>query len=354
MKGISVIVCCHNSSSRLSATLDHLKAQESMIAPWEVLIIDNRSSDATADFARSNWANGPVPLRVIDESRLGVRFARERGFSEARYPFLAFVDDDNWLAPDWLRTAHEIISSDSSLGAVGSIIVPACEVPAPAWFDDFHSIYALLTERDFEHAPQPPKYLPTAGLCVRKKAWERLIANQFRFQLSGTVGTKPQGGEDTELTSVFRLCGWRLAVSPRLHVKHFIPARRLRWMYLRGLTRGYAASNVLLDAYSDHSLSLSGFRGWVSDRWWYQLAREFSKLAPRSGSVLVALFSEAEGRYDVIEIEKLFGRAIGLLKSRGRYGSTRQMVRRAGWPPAHPFRTPPESVSAGAPARTTS
>src|SRR6516164_1105638 len=106
MDGLSVIICCHNSTLRLATTLGHLKEQESPGVPWEVLIIDNASTDGTGEFAQSCWQNGPVPLRLIGESRLGVRYARERGFSEARYEFLAFVDDDNWIAHDWVRTAY--------------------------------------------------------------------------------------------------------------------------------------------------------------------------------------------------------------------------------------------------------
>ena len=79
MEGLSVIICCHNSASRLPVTLSHLKVQEPPAAPWELLLIDNASTDGTADVARSYWQNGPAPLRIIDESRLGVRFARERG-----------------------------------------------------------------------------------------------------------------------------------------------------------------------------------------------------------------------------------------------------------------------------------
>jgi cellulose synthase/poly-beta-1,6-N-acetylglucosamine synthase-like glycosyltransferase len=123
--GISVIICCLNSVSKLLVTLAHLEAQEPPAAPWELLIIDNESTDGSADFARRDWKSDRIPLRVVEEPRLGVRFARERGLSESRYPFLAFVDDDNWLAPDWVRTAYEIISSDESLLASAAFSSPS-------------------------------------------------------------------------------------------------------------------------------------------------------------------------------------------------------------------------------------
>lgn len=99
------------------------------MTPWEGLLIDNASTDRSAEVARSCWQNGPAPLRLIDESPTGVRYARERGLAEARYECLGFVDDDHWVAHDWVRAAYDIISSDSSPGGVGSIrSVSACLV----------------------------------------------------------------------------------------------------------------------------------------------------------------------------------------------------------------------------------
>ena len=190
MQGFSVIICCHNGATRLPTTLAHLIAQEPPMTPWEVLLIDNASTDGSAAVARSCWRHGPAPLRIIDESRPGVRYARERGLTEAKYEFLGFVDDDNWVAPDWVGAANDIISSDSSLGAVGSIRTPACEVSPPAWFEKFHSIYAVLTDHDLKQVQQPLQYLPTSGLCVRKTAWDKLIQDGFRFQLTGRLGKK--------------------------------------------------------------------------------------------------------------------------------------------------------------------
>ena len=330
--GLSVIVCCHNGASRLPITLEHLKLQESPAAPWEVLIIDNASTDGTAELARCCWQNGPAPLYVINESRVGVRYARERGFFEARYEFLGFVDDDNWVAHDWVRTAYEIISSDAGLGAVGSIRAPACEVSSPAWFDDFHSPYAVLTEQELERMQKAPEYLPTAGLCVRKAAWDRLIQNGFRFQLTGRKGKKLQGGEDTELTIALRLSGWQLRIDRRLQMLHFMPAQRLNWNYLRRLQRSHSASWALLDAYMKHSLSLQpGLRRWLSERWWLQLGKSLGKIVRRPSAIMAALSSDGEGRNEVIEVEQQIGRALGLLRLRGRYGALRRELRHASW-----------------------
>jgi hypothetical protein len=129
-----------------------------------------------------------------------------------------------------------------------------------------------------------------------------------------------------------RLSGWKLRIDRRLQLQHFMPAQRLKWAYLRHLQRGYSASWAILDAYTMYNLSSQGgLKFWLGQRWWCQLVRSLVQLASRPRAVVAALFSKGEGRYDVIEVEKLFGRALGLLRSQGRYGELRREVREARW-----------------------
>jgi glycosyltransferase involved in cell wall biosynthesis len=330
MEGVSVIVCCHNGAARLPMTLAHLNVQKPPRAAWEVIVVDNASTDGTAQVARSCWQNGPAPLRVVEEPCLGVRYARERGLAEAKYSFLGFVDDDNWVANDWVHTAHDIMSTEATIGALGSIRMPACEASPPAWFGAMHSTYAILTDSEFERIIEPLPYLPTAGLCVRKAAWEELIRNGFRLHLTGRLGKQLLGGEDTELTMSLRLSGWKLRVDPRLRLQHFMPNHRLTWEYARRLLRDHSASLVLLEAYSQHNASRPpGFRRWLSERWWYQLTVSLQRILNRPKSVATALFTKGEGRQDIIEIEQEFGRAVGLLRHTTKYGDLRREVRDA-------------------------
>jgi glycosyltransferase involved in cell wall biosynthesis len=332
MRGVSIAICCHNSAERLPTTLAHLIEQRASSTPWELVVVDNASTDATTDIARSSWKDGPAPLRIIYEKRLGVRYARERALREARYSMIGFVDDDNWLASDWIANAYGIISSEPRLGAVGSVREPASEINWPFWFNDFHSSFAVLTEAELLTATHPPSFLPTAGLCIRKSAWMQLVRSGFKFQAPSRVGGNLQGGEDTELTVALRLGGWKLKTDPRLKLTHFMPKARLTWNYLRRLMRASGASDVWLDAYSENSLSMGrDFRSWASDSWWYQLARTQLSLAARLPSLLASVKPESEGLYDVLEVERLYGRTLALLEMRKRYGQTRRLIRQAPW-----------------------
>src|ERR1051325_3144369 len=99
--GVSVVICCYNSSTRLPETFRHLARQSlSASVPWEVIIaVDQQSTDNTAEAAEDAWKeNGaPAPIRVIVEERAGRGAAIHAGFTAARYEVLVTVDDDNWL-----------------------------------------------------------------------------------------------------------------------------------------------------------------------------------------------------------------------------------------------------------------
>jgi glycosyltransferase involved in cell wall biosynthesis len=76
--GVSVAICSHNGEKRLPRTIAHLKRQKVVNGlKWEVLLIDNASSDHTAAVVRQCWNDdAPAPLRIIHEPRLGLGHAR--------------------------------------------------------------------------------------------------------------------------------------------------------------------------------------------------------------------------------------------------------------------------------------
>ncbi len=76
MRGVSVIICCYNSSSRLIPTLNHLAKQEiTRHIRWEIVVVNNSSTDNTAEVAIETWKqhNVAVPLYIVDEPVSGLR-----------------------------------------------------------------------------------------------------------------------------------------------------------------------------------------------------------------------------------------------------------------------------------------
>jgi glycosyltransferase involved in cell wall biosynthesis len=250
---ISFIICCHNSAHLLSATLVHLAAVET--APgvdWEVIVIDNASTDDTAKVARRCWSNAsaPAPLRVLEEPTLGLVHARRRGVHAARHEIICFIDDDNWIGKKWLGVLHEIFATQPDVGAVGGRGRPVFEEPEPGWFNSVQWAYAVGPQ-----APSPGEvarargYLYGACLALRRDAFLGLEQKGFRPLLTGRKGGELLAGEDSELCFALTLAGWRLWYDPRLVFDHFIPSSRLSTVYAAHLLDQMGYASAFLDAY---------------------------------------------------------------------------------------------------------
>jgi glycosyltransferase involved in cell wall biosynthesis len=328
--GVSVVICTYNGAARLPETLAHLAAQENLGAiAWEVIVVDNASTDDTAEAARRCWPIGaPAPLRIVHEPRLGTAYARRRGLMEARFEIVSFVDDDNWLAADWLDVMTEAMSRDPALGALGSVSYPVCEIEPPRWFEGFRADYAVFTEQDLAAAGDAHWGLFSAGMSIRKTAWLQLLRDGFDFSISGAIGSKLGRGEDSELTFALREAGWKLRIEPRLRFEHFIPAYRLNWAYLRRLKRESAISTVTLDAYNlpaDHG---TGIKSRLRKNWgWHAMAAAKALLKdPRM--LVLAPFRAMEGDPAVLVYEGWRGRLSGLIRLRGKYRAAMLKQRR--------------------------
>jgi len=253
MWGVSVVICSHNGAKRLPATLAYLAAQEVPPGlPWEVLVVDNASTDDTATVVRTHWpADAPCPLHVVVEPQLGLTKARCRGLQEAQHELVSFIDDDNWPASDWIRIVADVMGRHSELGACGGEIKAQCELPPPKWFDHVMEYYAVGKQNQRAgDITWSRGYLWGAGLTVRKSAWSDLIAQGFQFQLNDRAGRALMSGGDAELCLALRLAGWRLWYEPTLTMRHFIPASRMQWKYVEQVARGFGAAAVVLNAYA--------------------------------------------------------------------------------------------------------
>jgi glycosyltransferase involved in cell wall biosynthesis len=326
--GVSVVVCSHNGVKRLPPTLTHLRSQ--IVPPeidWEVVFVDNASTDGTAELAGQFWIKKDLaPLRVVREPRLGVRNARERGLKEARYEIIGFVDDDVWVSEQWVATVSEIMSTTPRLGAVGSLIHPEFEVAPPGWWKGFEEAFFGIL-RDVPS--QPPRYLNTGGTAIRRSAWQELIYSGFRSRMIGRKGRNLSCGEDNELTFALSRLGWILKIDPRLSVSHFIGRERVTWPYMRRMVRSHATSWVLLDAYFA-SQEGRQFPPTYSVSWVLHALNAVKHCFLHPQRLWRWMFSEDEGDPEVMEQEREFGRIIGLLSFRNQYSRLMNQARQVG------------------------
>jgi glycosyltransferase involved in cell wall biosynthesis len=345
--GVSVAICCHNGEKRLPGTLAHLKNQRVVNSlKWEVIVIDNASTDRTAMVARQYWSDdGPAPLRVISEPQAGLSFARERAFKEANYEVVSFVDDDNWVCPNWVATASDCMTSEQQLGAVGSSNEVVSDTPLPQWFDRHKDSYAIWNYP--KDATKSTWYLIGAGMTIRKSTWNWLKNHGFSSNLTGRLGAQLSSSEDVELGCAIRLAGWNIRIEPKLRLKHYMAPNRLHWTYLRRLKRKIGEADVVLDSYR---LVHQGRQGGLTNRlrlcWWLRFAKEGLDLLVRihARTILCAAREDMEDNDEVTELERRVGRLLGLLRLRSRYGQLRREIASAEWCRAEHLEEPPLTV----------
>jgi len=250
--GVSVVVCCHNAAERLPRTLRHLADQS--VPPdikWEVIVVDNASTDRTATVAAGVWpSTHGVTLRVVRESELGLSHARRRGCVEARYELVSFIDDDNWVARDWVETVERTMAAHPEVGVCGGRTEAALDTVPPPWFTKYQRHYACGDQWDSSgDVTWSRGHLWGAGMTLRKSAWFAVVDSGVETRLADRCGAALTSGGDEELCYQMRAAGWRLWFEPRLFLHHYMPAGRLNWRYLRRLYRGFGNSRPLLDEY---------------------------------------------------------------------------------------------------------
>jgi glycosyltransferase involved in cell wall biosynthesis len=112
----SVVVPCFNGGDSLEYQIEALLTQ-TYSGPYEVLVVDNRSTDATADIINRHAAQSPIVRYVAAHARQGINHARNRGVEESSGDFILFCDADDVVHGDWLERHAEAAQAGAMLVA---------------------------------------------------------------------------------------------------------------------------------------------------------------------------------------------------------------------------------------------
>ncbi|GGF20508.1 glycosyltransferase [Hymenobacter cavernae] len=258
--GVSVLICTYNGAGRITETLAHLARQKVVPAlRWEIILVDNASTDQVLETATSFWRTTaePAPLRTYAQPRPGKTYALELAYEKASYSYMCIVDDDNWLAPDYVQNGFDLLQSHPEVGLLGGRTTGAFEVEPPAWFKQYQHYYAVGAPILYEDGvPRPISDGPVvnfelwgAGLFVRRAIWEAMTVLGFESLLSGRKGKDLVAGEDHELCYVARLLGYTLWYSSSLSLVHYMTKGRLTAAYRDQLLRAGAIGSLQLLPY---------------------------------------------------------------------------------------------------------
>lgn len=221
----SIVICTYNRAALLRDALASLVAQQTDGRfRYEVVVIDNASTDDTPAVIEDAGRTAPVPFRGVREAKPGVAAARNRGIAEARGEWVAFFDDDQVADPRWLA---ELVgfARDRGVRCVGGANRLLLPPGAPAELPPV--CRALLGEPvDW---PDPRRYdgpeTPGAGnLLLHRSVFEQV--GRFDESLR-------EAGEDTDLLGRIRAAGIEAWYTPLAVMHHVVPAYRATAAYFR-------------------------------------------------------------------------------------------------------------------------
>lgn len=237
---LSIIIPVYQGADRIKPLLKAIYSQANAgDFSWEVIVVDNNSTDNLWEVIQEYSLLG---IRYYVEQREGVAFARLRGVREARGEVVAFLDDDNIPAENWLSRVYYFgLETDAS--AWSGQCHPVYETSPPPNINRIEKMFAVCEKTELDYCPEKLILPPGAGLAVRKQAF--LDAFPKIVRLSGAF---LQRGDDYELLLNMHKQGGKIVYNPEMSISHAIPSFRLDKSYLDklGWNSGIATFDLVL------------------------------------------------------------------------------------------------------------
>jgi glycosyltransferase involved in cell wall biosynthesis len=138
-RSISVVICTYNREKFIGKALECLSMQDLPKDKFEILIVDNRSTDRTAAICREFIAAHPdLSVRYVFEDKKGLSFARNRGLQESIAPIITYIDDDAEAVPGFLKAIFLFFEANPSAIGIGGRVIPKfSESEEPAWMSPY-------------------------------------------------------------------------------------------------------------------------------------------------------------------------------------------------------------------------
>jgi glycosyltransferase involved in cell wall biosynthesis len=234
---ISVVVCTRNGSRTLRECLNGILRLD--YPEYEVIVVDDGSTDGTATIAHE------FRVRVISTEKKGLSNARNVGLAAATGGIIAYLDDDAYPDPHWLKYLANSFCSTSHAGVGGPNLVPPqdpvvaqCVGNAPGG-----PIHVLLTDTVAEH-------IPGCNMAFRKSCLTAIGGFDAQFQTAG---------DDVDICWRLQERNWTIGFNPAALVWHH--RRNSIRAYLRQ-QKGYGKAEALLQRKWPEKFNLAGHTVW--------------------------------------------------------------------------------------------
>ena len=283
---ISAIICTYNRSELLAKALEGLSKQSLLVPLFEVIVVDNASTDAT-ERVTGDWKPRLPNLRYVFENQLGLSYARNTGARLAKAKYIAYLDDDAVPEPEWLASilkAFEFVCPQPFI--VGGRVWLDWEGEPPDWLPkSFWALYSCVDYGNNGRFLNHDEFLAGANIAFRRD----LLLDLGGFDTClGRKGTSLISGEEAELLQKATKRNLPVYYEPRAVVRHFIPKERQRRRWLLKRVYWDGASQPILD-----SSDCDSYRENIRRRVGYDLKECLAQLTRSGGNFILGHRDEA-------------------------------------------------------------
>jgi len=233
---ISAIISTFNRDSFLPGLFDSLKDQTLPHDQFEIIIVNNNSSDSTEKLSLDfiNNSSG-IKVRYFTEPNQGLSFARNRGIKESAGDLVTFIDDDALPAKDFLEKTVFFFDEHPGAGAAGGKILLRFMDKSPGWYNRFLS--PLLGYFNYGDRTRifRDNYFRGSNMTFRRTLFDTFTPFDTRL---GRFGTTLTGGEEKELFYRMKNKGVQLWYIADAIVYHLVPAERTTVDFIRKQAEG--------------------------------------------------------------------------------------------------------------------
>lgn len=249
---ISVIICTYNRGRILHETVRSFLDCHSDGIDYELLLVDNNSTDETREFAESLAAKNPL-VRYLFEPSQGLSYARNSGIRASHGQIVVFVDDDVYFSPNWLTAVASVFERHIDVACIGGKVVPHFDFGRPKWIvDNLLWIYGVTRYGDHEREIRFPEIPIGCNMAFRRTVFEQI--GIFHTSL-GRKGKNLLSGEENHFLLRTAKAGLKTIYSPDIQISHRIPAARTiqEWVLKRFYWEGI--SEIVMRQLDDEPLS---------------------------------------------------------------------------------------------------
>lgn len=216
----SVVICTYNREEILAVSLDNLLHQADLQHVDEVIVIDNASTDGTANAIR-NLATTHSKVKYIYEPMSGLSYARNRGGKEAKSKYVFYLDDDALADTNTFSLAFQNITEHPHIKALGGVYVPWYLQGRTKWYKDHYG--SKYFSRNGLHELKEHEYWSGGIMIVEKELLQK--AGYFNPQL-GMKNDQIFYGEELDLQKRIENLGVKVYGNDNLVIQHLVKPDR--------------------------------------------------------------------------------------------------------------------------------